>query len=238
MRTVVAGSYPPVPRPAAAATLAAVRAALAAGDDVLVVSPRASAAHRRASLRGWRAVVALARLSRGRQRLILVAEPDMPFSEETDHGAAVSLGRVARTLYGGLDVWLIDPIGLPVRPIAALVTAADRVLVASDADREAATRRWGLPADRVTVDQRALPHPSHVGLDVSRVTPSGPLDWTPREQPRRIASAAIRRVLGTHTDVVRAQVVKGVSAGRRAREAVRRRLARTREQSHGLGPPP
>ena len=75
MNSVVAGSYPPVPGPPAAATLAAVRAAWGAGDEVTVVSPRASAAGRRAYLHGWRAVAALARLSRGQDRLVLVVEP-------------------------------------------------------------------------------------------------------------------------------------------------------------------
>ena len=39
-KSLVVGSYPPVPGPPAAATVAAVRRAWAAGREVVVVSPR------------------------------------------------------------------------------------------------------------------------------------------------------------------------------------------------------
>src|SRR5438067_4933839 len=64
-RVVVYGEYPPTPGPAAAATLAAVRARLAAGDDVEVVSPRPSAAHHHADLATVRGAAVLAKLAAG-----------------------------------------------------------------------------------------------------------------------------------------------------------------------------
>ena len=228
MNTLVAGSYPPIPGPAAAATLAAVREALNAGDEVEVVSPRASAAERRAVLRGWRAAAALARLSRRRERLVLVVEPGMPFVDESDRGAAAALALVARHRYRAFDVWLVQPDLVPVQPLRALWPAAGRIVVATEADRQTAVRRLGVPQAQIVIDPAALPRASLAAVDASAVTPIGPRDWTRREQPRRIASLIIRGVLGTRTDAVRARVLRAVNAARRAPGAVQQRLDRSR----------
>jgi hypothetical protein len=227
VRTLVAGSYPPAPGPATAATLAAVRAALAAGDDVIVVSPRASAAHRRAHLAGWRGAVALARLSPRRQRLVLVAQPGMPLGDG-DRAAAAAMAAVARRRYRNFDLWLVDPSKLPVQALQKLWPAAGRVFVSCEADAEEAATRLGIPASRIVVDQAGSPAASRIGVEPGGVTPFGPRDWTPREQPRRLASLAIRRVLGRRTDTLRAQVVRAVNAARRTQQATRQRLARNR----------
>jgi hypothetical protein len=236
VNAVVVGSYPPVPGPAAAATLAAVRAAWTAGDDVLVVSPRATAADRRAHLRGWWAAAALARLSRRRQHLVLVAEPGMPFGAEADRRAAAALARVARTGYGSFDLWLVDPARLPVSPLARLWPAADRVVVATETDRDAAVSHLGVAVSRIAIDPTARPLPSRAELPAAGVTPFGPVDWTGREQPRRVASVVIRRILGSRTDTVRAQVVRVLNGGRRARQAARQRLDRIRSRRREPGP--
>ena len=83
MRVVVAGSYPPVPGPAAASTLAAVERSWAEGHEVEVVSPRPSAAHRHAALSGYWAAWALVKLSRRADALVLCVEPGMPFGPAT-----------------------------------------------------------------------------------------------------------------------------------------------------------
>jgi hypothetical protein len=48
----------------------------------------------------------------------------------------------------------------------------------------------------------------------SAVTALGPPDWTLREQPRRLVSMIARRLLGSRTDSVRAQVVRLLRAAR------------------------
>jgi hypothetical protein len=217
--------------------LAAVQAAWAAGDDVLVVSPRPSAADRRAHLHTWRAAAALARLARRRQRLVLVAEPGMPFGAEADRGAAVALARVARGGYRKFDLWLVDPAHLPVSPLARLWPIADRIAVASEADRDAAVSHLGVPASRIAIEATARPRPSRIELPPGNVTPFGPVDWTAREQPRRMASLVIRRILGSRTDTVRALAIRVLNAGRRARQARELRLGRSRSQQRDPGPP-
>jgi hypothetical protein len=178
MKVLVAGSYPPVPGAATAATLAAVHAAWAAGDDVTVISPRPSAADGYAHLAGWRAVAALARLSRGHHRLVLVAEPGVPFGPDAGVASAAALARTVRRRFDRLTLRLVSPAQLPVAPWAAM---------------------WRVAA----------------------VTPGGPAEWTGREQPRRLASMVIRRVLGRHTDAVRGRAVSVVTALRAHREGRR-----------------
>jgi hypothetical protein len=237
VNTLVAGSYPPVPGPAAAATLAAVREAVRAGDDVLVVAPRATAAHRRATLRGWRAASALARLSRGQDRLVLVVEPGMPFGDQTGTGAARALARVVRHRFRAFELRLVSPPELPATPLRPLWPLAGRIVVASEADREEAVTRLGAPPARLVVDDAATARSSPANVDGTGVTPFGPLDWTPREQPRRIASLVIRGVLGEHTDALRARAVRALNAGKQARRAVRQRTGRSHLSRRGLEPP-
>ena len=62
-RVVVAGPYPTMPGPEAAATFALVRAMVSARDDVTVVSPVPSAAHHHADPGGLKGAVRLARIS-------------------------------------------------------------------------------------------------------------------------------------------------------------------------------
>ncbi len=227
MNTLVAGSYPPAPGPATAATLAAVRGALARGDTVTVVSPRASAAHRRAHLGGWRAATSLGRLSRHQDRLVLVAQPGMPF-DDADRGAVGALAGVIRSRYRIFELWLVEPGRLSVSPIRTLWPLAARVVVAAAAEVPEVASRFDIPEARIDIDTAAAPASSAAALDLSTVTPFGPPDWTPREQPRRIASMAIRRVLGKRTDAVRAQVLRAVTAARRAPRATQQRPSQNR----------
>ncbi|HUP87703.1 MAG TPA: hypothetical protein VM143_18770 [Acidimicrobiales bacterium] len=70
-RVVVAGPYPTMPGPEAAATFTVVRELVGAGDDVIVVSPAPSAAHHHADPGGPRGAARLARLVGGAELLHL-----------------------------------------------------------------------------------------------------------------------------------------------------------------------
>ncbi|MGH9104253.1 MAG: hypothetical protein ACRDZX_00130, partial [Acidimicrobiales bacterium] len=77
---LVVGSYPPVPGAPAAATVAAVRRAWSAGREVVVASPRPSAAPHVLTRVGWplaREVAALARRY-GCRELVICAQPGWP----------------------------------------------------------------------------------------------------------------------------------------------------------------
>lgn len=141
-RTLVAGSYPPVPGPAAAATLQAVRDELASGVEVDVLSPRPGAAHHHADLRGWRGARALARQQRisGADTLVLCVEPGVPFSEglppwrvRVEAALVVALTRRFRRLV------ILAPTGLDPGGDAARSLWARADLVVVPEDRRAAT---------------------------------------------------------------------------------------------------
>ncbi len=80
-RALVVGSYPPVPGAAAAATVAAVRRAWDAGVEVVVVSPRPSAAPFVVPVAGTALGRELAklRLAHACNEVVLCVEPGWPF---------------------------------------------------------------------------------------------------------------------------------------------------------------
>jgi hypothetical protein len=77
---LVVGTYPPIPGHASVVTLAAVRRAYAAGQEVVVASPRPGAAHRTVRLDGPDIDARLdqVRLEHETRRLVVCAEPGMP----------------------------------------------------------------------------------------------------------------------------------------------------------------
>jgi hypothetical protein len=94
---LVVGSYPPVPGPAAAATVAAVRRAWASGHEVVVVSPRPSAAQLVMAAAGADVGRALSRLRpvvaagpgscHGGRQVVLCLEPGWPLGRgRQEHG--------------------------------------------------------------------------------------------------------------------------------------------------------
>jgi hypothetical protein len=146
-RTLIVGSYPPVRTPGTAATLAAVRRAMAAGADPIVASPRSSAAHYSVAVSGVWAGRRLDNLRRvtGARRLVLCAERDLPLATSSAVPALLrlvqgrTLSEVRRASRGFDHVTLVlgDELDVPARFVAGLRAIADEVvdpLVAGEGD--------------------------------------------------------------------------------------------------------
>jgi hypothetical protein len=211
-KLLVVGSYPPVPGPAAAATMTAVRRGWEHGQEVEVVSPRPSAAHRSTRLVGLRAAWELHRLRHTEQadELALCMETGMPFAARANRwrlGAqAIALAWALRG-YRRVTLMTTSDFHVPGRSLAPLWRQVHEVVITSEAERGLLATRLGVPARLIRVDasqsstEVASPLPGEV------VTPSGPREWAWAEQPRRLASLLTRRILGRHADAVRARVV-------------------------------
>lgn len=174
-KVMVAGSYPPIPVPAAGATVDVVRRALLDGHELTVVAPRPSAAHFAVPLVGVLAGRRLDRLRRltGSERLVFILEPAVPFDPP---GRSHRLGRpralliaylVARS-FGRFDHTTLILAGDTGAPHDAL-----RVL------KRAATEIVG--------DQRD-------GEAPAGVTTRGPLELRARDRVRRVVGGVARRV--------------------------------------------
>jgi hypothetical protein len=164
-RVVVVGTYPPIPRPAAAATVAAVREAWAAGLEVTVVSPRVSAAHLAVPVAGPLAGRRLANVGRhtSARRVVLVTEPGMPVPAGPRWLQLVTAAGLARALrtFDHVTVVRVGDLDLP----PALTSGADRIV--------------DFPV--------AGPGPTGVSA-------LGPPEVLPRERPRYLAGKVRRAV--------------------------------------------
>lgn len=192
-RILVVGSYPPVPVAGAPVTLAEVRRAWAAGDEVTVVSPRLSAAHLAVPVYGLLGGRRLDNLRRhtGARRLVLVVEPGYPLPPSRAQQAAAA-AVLARSLRGFQHVRLVRAGSGPFldpRAWSRLASAADEVSVE--------------PA----------------GPAADGVTPLGPPEEPVADRVRRVAFQITRtvgkRVLGRRAPLVRARLAS-------LRRAVRR----------------
>lgn len=176
-RVMVAGSYPPIPVPSAAATLDAVRREVAAGREVKVVSPRPSAAHYSVPITGLLAGRRLARVKAlsGCERLVLCLEPGVPFAPPGRNGLLSRLSSVpaaallARSMRKFKHITVVETgdTGAPAKALSLLRQAADEVIQ---------DRRDGEPPGGVTA--------------------RGPRETRQRDRARRLAGRAARRVLG------------------------------------------
>ena len=174
---MVAGSYPPIPVPSAAATLDAVRREVAAGREVKVVSPRPSAAHYSVPLTGLLAGRRLARVKdvSGCERLVLCLEPGVPFAPPGRNGLLSRLSSVpaaavlARSMRKFEHVTVVETgeTGAPAKALSLLREAADEVIQ---------DRRDGEPPGGVTA--------------------RGPSETRQRDRARRLAGRAARRLFG------------------------------------------
>lgn len=197
-RVLVVGSYPPIPLPAAAATLDAVRQAWADGDEVTVVSPRLSAAHLAVPVAGVLAGRRLANLRAvtSATQVVVVMERGFPVpatgaggwaARLTQWPTAISLVRA----FAGFDRVRLVRVGaldIPTDVEARLVGAADEVI-------DAVADPAGGPAG---------------------VTALGPVEAPLRDRARQIAGTLVRRVLGRHAVRFRVGVASIGDAGRRA----------------------
>ncbi len=204
-RRLVAGSYPPVPGEPSAATVAAVRRGWAEGRQVVVVSPRPSAAHLVARLAGPAAGRRLARLARelATDEVVACLEPGMPFRPGR-WGAR----RTARSLAGALggcrwaEVVVTGDLGVPPAALARLWPAVGAVTASS-----AEAARW-LEASGARGVRVAEPGPGdRPALEPAAQGPSpGPFepgDLLLRRRALRLVGAVARRLLGRHAVSVR-----------------------------------
>jgi hypothetical protein len=168
---VVVGSYPPMPGPATAATIAAVRRGWDAGTSVQVVSYRTGAAPIAVpvtgTIAGWR-LEQVRRHFGGPAQIALGLQRGVPFSDPrpsqqivTAVGLAVALRRFERAalLVGE------DPEVLPMC-LQLLARAVDHVSVATPAMARQLVERYKLRPANVTVEE-VEPYPKvPYGVDV------------------------------------------------------------------------
>lgn len=173
---LVVGSYPPVPVPGSAASVAEVRRAWAEGNEVVVAAPRLGAAHLTVPVAGVLAGRRLANLGRvtGARRVVLVVEDGFPFSQKA--------------------------MPLQVMTAAALMWAFrtfDRVRVVRVSGGGPSPFVWKrlVAAADETDDVEG-------GRATPGVTPLGPPEQTPRER----AKSLLNRVLGGRGPALRAKL--------------------------------
>jgi hypothetical protein len=168
---VVVGSYPPMPGPATAATIAAVRRGWDAGTSVQVVSYRTGAAPIAVpvtgAIAGWR-LEQVRRHFGGPAQVALGLQPGVPFSDPrpaqqiaTAVGLAVALRRFERaTLLVGEDPE-VPPVCLQV-----LARVADHVSVPTPAIARRLVERYKLRPAKVIVEEvEPYPKPAY-GVDI------------------------------------------------------------------------
>jgi hypothetical protein len=205
-RALVVGSYPPVPGTAAAATVAAVRRAWDAGAEVVVVSPRPSAASFVVPLAGVALGRELAklRLAHACNEVVLCMEPGWPFSAPRD--AARTARALAQALSGLARAELVVTGAIGVAPeVLALLWPLVGPVTASSEEVAAGLRAAGVPVVRV-VDPFAGSGLHLLSDDASNPQSVGPLE--PAEflivaRGRRFLALVARRLLGKHAPAVR-----------------------------------
>lgn len=175
-KVIVAGSYPPIPVPAAGATLDAVRGALNEGHDVRVVSPRPSAAHFSGPLIGPIAGRRLNRLRRltASTRLLFCLESEVPFdppgsSTRTSRWKALATAYLLARTFGRFDHTTL-------------------IVVGDSTGNQDAVRILERAADVVIEDRRE-------GQPPEGVTVRGPVEMRSRDLARRFVAGIARRAI-------------------------------------------
>ena len=202
--TLIAGSYPPVPGPAAAATLGAVRRAWDSGEEVVTASPRPSAAAHVLPARGLaRALGALAR-KYDCGRLVLCVEPGWPLFGRSPERQARALTRA----FTHFESWELVVTGPPARlaldALGPLLGSASQVTVGSDQLAQA-FGRVTFAHVRVAEPFAAPRLGALADLDApSSVSPLEPGELLLATRLRRMAGRAFRRALGSRAPQARA----------------------------------
>jgi hypothetical protein len=208
-RYLVVGSYPPVPGSAATATLTAVRRTWSAGGEVVVASPRPSAAPFVLRATGGRAVGRqLVRLGRqhGCDDVVLGLEAGWPVLRSEPEvralaGALSSFVTAELLVSGELEV--------PWERLASLWAAA-RVVTVGAEDLVGPLREAGAREVRY-----CRPGPGSLASVPGAVGPVEPGDLLLAVRARRALGAAARRLLGPRAPAVRAQMVRVVAIVKR-----------------------
>ncbi len=161
MRILMVTPYPPARDGIASYAVQSVARLRAAGNDVEVLSPYASAAHHSADLRGWRGALALAQHVRGYDRVIIQFHPDMFFmvphtpAQRARTAAALAFAfRSARDLEVRVhesDYTWGRGGGAAAMAVRAMWHAVPRLVVHTEAERERFSRAFGVPAERIHI---------------------------------------------------------------------------------------
>lgn len=188
-RALVAGSYPPVMLPEAHATAAAVAALAAEGTDVEVLAPRPSAAHHSASFHSWRGALALGRMARSFDVVVLRVEAGFPLAQRSSRwrrtSGLVGLGlalRAARTSVVHVEDLAVVPLAFRGAAARVLWNSAGSVTVRSEADRDSLAGFAGIDPRRIVVD----PLPGGSPVD------PGPRDGRSREAAMELVAHRAR----------------------------------------------
>jgi hypothetical protein len=243
----VAGSYPPVPGRAASLTMAAVRHALCGGAEVVVVSPRPSAAHLHAAITGARAAWTLHRLGRSvrADALVLCLEPGVPFQPgarrlRTQLEATLLVAALRR--FRSVTLLICGELGVDATALRALWAVAQEVVVSSEQERDLVIRALGVPSSLVVVkpvggrergEILVAPARGDEPCGARSVTVAGPHEWVRGERTRNLANLAEQAASRAEHDAARAaRLVLGDHAStlgrplRRALQPLRRRVER------------
>lgn len=208
-RRLVVGTYPPVPGPASAATLAAVRRGWASGREVVVASPRPSAAQEVVPVGGPAVGGAIAKLGRrlGCTELVVCLEPAWPFAPRPGTTGTRSADRVGRAVqamaeamseFDRAELVVTGEIGLAPSLFCLLWPAVEKVWVSS-ADQLALLGALQAPDVELAV-------PAPVPYSLSGVGALEPGALLLVSRTRRQLGALSRAVLGSKAPVVRARL--------------------------------
>lgn len=245
-KVLVAGSYPPVPGRAASASFAEVGRHVARSDDVTVLSPRPSAAHRHGPMTGIGAAATLwlHRRFTGANCLVLCLEMGVPI-----HVGAGRLRTRLETMALSLSLRRFDRVtlllGADVREMSAVLFALWRrpyeVVVASEEEREFARTALGISETHLRVEEV----PSHSKGEMlltaeavdarGSVSALGPRELEEGDRVRTLAARAERAVYrAEHSGARLAHIALGDKAhlvGRPLRFAVEPFRTRVRHRA-------
>lgn len=200
---LVVGSFPPVGGPATAATLAALRRAWDAGEQVVTASLRAGAADHVARVAGPLAGRRLAQAraaAGGPPTLVLGLDPVQLGTGRSPVATVASLLPVLRR-FSQVSVLWTAPLPLPPRAAWVLWRAVDTVVVESG--REAEAVGSGVPEQKIRSVALEAGPPLAEGVSLL-----GPPEVLPKDIPLVAAGLVGRKLLGRHFLPVRAQVLR------------------------------
>lgn len=157
---VVIGTYPPLPGPGTAATLAAVRRAWGQGASVAMVAYRTAAAPLTVPVSGPLAGRRLAQVSRhfgGPPQVAVSLEKGVPFSDPRPWAPWATAAGLALAFrkFSVVSVVVAQDPGVPRGCLALLALGGARFSVPDEQLARRLARRYHLPASRVQVEEVA-----------------------------------------------------------------------------------